>query len=389
MPIKGFLEAIEPFQVRGWVFDTACPKKPLTVEILLRGEVVGTVLADLYRVDLEKDGIGTGDHAFIFNFAKRLSYDDLNNVSARIVQLDGASKPLPILPEPARAPPQPQFARTPLEFRGSKSDREQEPIFVLGTARSGTSAMAQALLKLFPGHMEGHFIDLLAHLSVSTHRFYEQNADELAVNKHTMVAAVPEKYVNDALDAMFVKTIQDIFPSGRWVEKTPNSNMIHLAPRLREIWPNSRFIFMKRRFLENLQSRTRKFPSYDFETNCREWSTAMAAWYNVRSHLGGIAIEIDQDYLSNRPMEVASALRDFLNIPEAEGKRLGQALRTDRPERTSELNGYHVDLENLRWTESQIDEFKRTCLKWMDAFGYSTNATYFKPGFESQGLVLL
>lgn len=389
MPFKGFLEAVEPFQVRGWACDFSCPEKPLKIEILLRGEAVGTTLADLYRADLEKDGVGTGDHAFIFNFANRLSDDDLSNVSARIIREDGTAEALPILPDAAQVPPRPQFARSTLEFRGIKSDDQQAPIFVLGTARSGTSAMAQALLKLFPGHMEGHFIDLLAHLAVATNRFYEQNADEMAIDKHTMVSLIPVKYVHHALDAMFIRIIQDMFPSGSWVEKTPNSNMIYLAPRLRNIWPNSRFIFMKRRFLENLQSRIRKFPNYDFGRNCHEWSIAMAAWYRVRSYLAGSALEIDQDYLSNKPEEVASALCGFLGLAEMQGKRLGQALRSDRPERTSELTDHRVDLAGMGWTEPQIEEFERTCSKWMDAFGYSTDGAYFKPGSENQGLVLV
>lgn len=389
MPFKGFLEAVEPFQVRGWVCDTTCPEKPMTVEILLRGEAVGTTVANLYRVDLEKDGIGTGDHAFIFNFSKKLSDDDLKNISACVVQQEGANEPLPVLPEAARAPPQLEFSRTPLEFRGNKSDEEQAPIFVLGTARSGTSAMAQALLKLFPGHMEGHFLDLLAHLAVGTNRFYLQKADEQAINKDTMISAVSKNYVQDALDAMFVGMMRDIFPAGRWIEKTPNSNMIHLAPRFKKIWPKSRFIFMKRRFLENLQSRVRKFPKYDFERNSGEWSQAMAAWLGARPHLTGSAIEIDQDYLSNKPEEVALALRGFLNISEVEANRLGQALKNDRPERTSELTEQRVDLAGMGWTELQHEEFKRTCLKWMDAFGYSTDAAYFKPGCETQRLVLV
>lgn len=389
MPYKGFLEAVEPFQVRGWVCDTACPEKPLTVEILLGGEAVGSTLADLYRVDLEKDGIGTGDHAFIFNFSKKLSDDDLNNVSARIVQQDGAYVPLPALPEAARVVPQPEFSRTPLEFQGNKSDDQRDPIFILGAARSGTTAMTQALLKLFPGHMEGHMIDLLAHLAVSTNRFYAQKADERAIYKDTMISGISKNYVQDALDAMFMWMMRDMFPAGRWVEKTPNSDMIYLAPRFKKIWPKSRFIFMKRRFFENLQSRVRKFPSYGFDRNCGEWSQAMAAWLGVRSQLAGSAIEIDQDYLSAKPDEVASALRSFLGLTEVEARRLGQALGNNRPERTSELSDRHVDLDAMSWTEPQLNEFKRSCLKWMDAFGYSTDGTYFKIGSENQRLVLV
>ena len=331
-------EAVEPFQVRGWVCDPAGPDKPLTVEILLRGEAVGTTIADLYRVDLEKDGIGSGDHAFVFNFPKKLSDDDLNNVSAHIVQQDGVYEPLPALPEATRAPPQLEFSRASLEFQGSKSDDQRDPIFILGAARSGTTAVAQALLKLFPGHMEGHLIDLLAHLAVSTNRFYAQKFDERASDKDTMISGVSKDYVQDALDAVFMGMMRDMFPPGRWVEKTPNSDMIYLAPRFKKIWPKSRFIFMKRRFFENLQSRLRKFPSYSFERNCGEWSQAMAAWLQVRPQLGGGAIEIDQDYLSAKPEGVASALRSFLGLTEVEARRFGQVLGNNRPERTSELS---------------------------------------------------
>jgi Sulfotransferase family len=389
MPFKGFLEAVEPFQVRGWAFDTACPDKPLTVEVLLRGETLGTTVANLYRVDLEKDDLGKGEYAFIFNFVKKLSDDDLNDISARIVHQDGVREQLPALPEAAQARPEPKFSRTPVEFRGNKSDEQPAPIFVLGTARSGTSAITQALLKLFPGHMEGHFIDLLAHLSVATNKFYRYKGDELAIDKNTMVSNVPRDYVQDHLDAMFLAMMDDLFPASRWVEKTPNSDMIHLAPRLKEIWPNSRFIFMKRRFLENLQSRLRKFPKYDFVQNGSEWALAMAAWLGARPQLAGNAIEIDQHYLSTEPEAVASALGEFLDLTELQAKRLGQALKNDRPERTSELSDQLFDLESLRWTEPQIEEFERTCLKWMDAFGYSTDKAYFKPGNEGQKLVFI
>lgn len=115
----------------------------------------------------------------------------------------------------------------------------------------------------------------------------------------------------------------------------------------------------------------------------------MAAWLGVRSQLAGSAIEIDQDYLSAKPDEVASALRSFLGLTEVEARRLGQALGNNRPERTSELSDRHVDLDAMSWTEPQLNEFKRSCLKWMDAFGYSTDGTYFKIGSENQRLVLV
>jgi hypothetical protein len=48
----------------GWVHDTSQPGKALEVEILHQGEVVARGLADRYRDDLERNGIGNGCHHF-------------------------------------------------------------------------------------------------------------------------------------------------------------------------------------------------------------------------------------------------------------------------------------------------------------------------------------
>jgi len=114
----------------------------------------------------------------------------------------------------------------------------------------------------------------------------------------------------------------------------------------------------------------------------------MATWHRVRSNLARSAVEIDQRYLSAKPEEAAFALRDFLNMTDLETKRLAQALSNDRPERSSALIDQPVDLESMQWGPAETQEFKLTCLQWMDAFGYSTDATYFKPGSENQKFVL-
>jgi len=74
----------------------------------------------------------------------------------------------------------------------------------------------------------------------------------------------------------------------------------------------------------------------------------MAAWYGVRSNLAGSAVEIDQRYLSAEPEEVALAMRDFLNITDLDTKRLAQALRNDRLERSSALIDQPVGLESMQ-----------------------------------------
>ena len=48
------------------------------------------------------------------------------------------------------------------EVAASSSEMESYPVFVVGAARSGTSAMAQALVKAtrYQGFAEGHVLDI-------------------------------------------------------------------------------------------------------------------------------------------------------------------------------------------------------------------------------------
>lgn len=48
----------------GWAQDLSAPETPVTLEILHDGSVIGHILANRYRADLRKAGIGSGCHAF-------------------------------------------------------------------------------------------------------------------------------------------------------------------------------------------------------------------------------------------------------------------------------------------------------------------------------------
>lgn len=65
---RGHLDEVDVVGVRGWAQDPKCPTERVTVEILIDGNVIGMAVADQYRADLEKDGIGDGNHGFAWNF---------------------------------------------------------------------------------------------------------------------------------------------------------------------------------------------------------------------------------------------------------------------------------------------------------------------------------
>lgn len=64
--LRGFVDQAGPSLVRGWAQDEAQPEQPVCLDILHGGRRIAQVLANRYRVDLRKAGLGSGCHAFEF-----------------------------------------------------------------------------------------------------------------------------------------------------------------------------------------------------------------------------------------------------------------------------------------------------------------------------------
>jgi len=379
MLLSGFLEAVERFQARGWAFDRDQPERHLVVELLVAGQPVGTAIANLYRADLEQNNIGDGDHCFTFNFPQPLSGDLPGEVTARVRHesghfaldrwRDGVAHT-----EPAEEPPEL------ITFTGTSRDDTQHPLFILGAARSGTTAVAHALLKAtrYKGYGEGHVLDLLAELYVAVDRFYDVKRDEDANPfRATTLRRVPIQFFREGFDSLAIEAMRSAFPDGWWLDKTPTVNMIHISGRLRRIWPQAKFIFLKRRGLENVASRTRKFAETSFELDCREWADAMRAWRTVRPRLEGCALQIDQHFMARAPDEVAREIAGFLALDPSETERLRQALAVDRPERTGDVFCQIYDGPELDWNAEQWQVFNDNCGAELEAFGYSSDISYY------------
>ena len=365
--IEGFLELVTPGEMRGWAFDPARPETHLLVEVLSGARVLGSVQADMYRRDLETAGQGEGDHAFLLTLTPPLSATELEHVSARASHPGARPQPLRRLTTVSEAPPE----RPPIAWHGRTSDSEHRPVFILGAARSGTSAVAHALLAAtrYEGNEEGHLFDVLAPLTVALNGFYASKTDERAPGRNTTTARVPKAFFEDAFAEMTITAARALFPSGLWLDKTPSANMIHLAPLFRRIWPKARFIFMKRRAIENIASRLRKF-DYDFAHNCREWAQVMQAWLTVREPLDGVALELDQLTAAREPAEAATAIARLLDLSSIEERRVAQMLAHERPQRTGETFGEAKSLEEMGWRPDWVRTFRELCGPMMAAYDY-------------------
>ena len=145
--IHGYLEYVQDFRLHGWAFDTVDMNRHLTVEITCGDVVLGRTVANVFRKDLCDNMAGDGCHGFVFDFTERLGSDDLHKIAARLVTEAGEVVSLQRL---VYTPQEPDFdpaaQSTSLVYPGASSDNSQYPLFILGSTRSGTSAVAQALL---------------------------------------------------------------------------------------------------------------------------------------------------------------------------------------------------------------------------------------------------
>jgi len=378
LAVKGFLEYVDPLRVVGWAYDDAMPDRQIEIALTCRGAALANGIANVYRHDLEQAKVGQGDHGFVFNLETPLPAQDLPAVTAAAIVAPAAPS---ILRRWVPAEPAMPAALPPVVFEGMVRDAAHRPVFILGSARSGTSAVTQALLAAtrYQGQEEGHFLDVLAPLRVHLHSFYKSKGDEYAGGRNTMLAHIPEKFMQDALAHGIICAMRQIFPGGLWLDKTPSDNMIHLAPLFREIWPQARFIFMKRRGIENILSRQRKFP-YDFARNCQEWKQAMEAWLAVREALKGVALELDQHFVATSPAAASAAMATLLNLNPTETERLGIALGTVRPQQTNLAFSKVSSMDETGWNDSDKKIFMDMCGEMMARYRYSLGGGYFAAG---------
>ena len=140
-PLEGCLDAADPQTVSGWARLAAHPLVPVRLEVLADEQVVGTVLADSYRADLEAAGLGDGRHAFELRLTVPLDPFTAHTITVRRAA-DGAV--LPGAPKHLAA-----AARLDPTARAALAGLLRQ-----ATARTASPQEAEALLGLLLGEAE-------------------------------------------------------------------------------------------------------------------------------------------------------------------------------------------------------------------------------------------
>ena len=248
------------------------------------------------------------------------------------------------------------------------------PVFIVGSPRSGTSILVDALLSVgYHGYREGMFLSMLHYVDGIIDRHYS-----IFGSAQNLISATNKSDLKRQLYEVFKTTTSDLNREAPWFDKTGNPDMILSIPILRQLWPDSVFIFAKRRAIENIVSRMKKFPGHSFEYHCGDWAKNMSAWRRIRTELPPSSfVEVDQQDMIRQPKAVASDLQSLLALSAEGAQKILKTFESNRPQQTSEGSATRVhSLSSSGFTDGQISTFLKHCKVEMDAFGYSIDENY-------------
>ncbi len=259
-------------------------------------------------------------------------------------------------------------------------DRPQRasPLFIVGSPRSGTSVLVDAAFVAgFKGFREGNLLGLLRPIRDQVDSHFRIFGKE---NPRVLASHVRPQMIYGSILEVFRQTLEALNPEGPWVDKSCNSSTILVLPDLVSLWPDCRILFAKRRGIENILSRMKKFPERDFSYHCRDWASNMSAWRSVRERLEPWRYrEIDQRDLIERPDVIAGEIAQLLALDAAAQARMKHVFVTLRPQQTAPGTADQVtSLQDAGWTDKEVEEFSRICGPEMECFGYTLDRTYRK-----------
>ncbi len=257
----------------------------------------------------------------------------------------------------------------------------KSPVFIVGSPRSGTSILVTALTGIgYQGYNEGNFLPLMHIIGRNIdHHFRVYGKPHPKV----LAAQVNPKFLKNRIQTIF-KEITDYLNVGPlWLDKSGNADMIRAIPTLRRLWPDSVYIFAKRRAIENVVSRIRKFPARSFEQHCADWAKNMTAWREIRETLpSGVYLEVDQQELIRNTEAISKTIAEFLQLGRGQSETLAEIFNSKRPQETAQGSASKTySLESLGWSEAELAIFKQHCGPEMEAYGYGSGADYDLKGY--------
>jgi hypothetical protein len=254
--------------------------------------------------------------------------------------------------------------------------------FIIGSHRSGTTVMGLAIQKIFGQkfHNECHVAPLFEKLvqQAKSIRSKSPNSKKEGV---LLSQIMPVE-----IEVEFHKMIRNIYSSfygdNLIIDKTPGPEMLSALPFMLKVFPNAKVIFCKRRGIENVESRMRRFPSVKFNTHCSQWSRNMSEWRRIKEIINeefdhsDWFCEVEQYNLQFNPQKEVKKLEKLLDLNNKQKVQFINILKNKSPQQTSKPSKASC-ITNNSWTDEQREIFVISCAKEMELFNYSMNENYF------------
>lgn len=264
------------------------------------------------------------------------------------------------------------------------TEKVDNVVFVVGSPRSGTTAVGKALRKglAAKAHGESHVVEGIGLMLRQAEQFFLHS--RTAVVSNNLVNIVPASMLLAEHIKMLRSLYQLYYGTQVHLDKTPGIPMLEHLPLVFVAWPNAKVIFCKRRVLENVASRLIKFPKVSFEAHVKQWKQSFVTWRQSRQQISQLLKrhdwfrEVEQKQLSDYPQICCDELSQFLGLNVAQTKRVMKSFTQDKPEQTSGGQRQSKALHEYPWSEHQKQFLLEKCEQELRNQGYSLDSHYYQ-----------
>lgn len=254
--------------------------------------------------------------------------------------------------------------------------------FIVGSPRSGTTVVGNAVQDAYKvkSHGESHISELFEQLLSTATQFVTKSA--AARSKGTLTHAVSNVHMQSLLLENLRQLQRDVYGNDIVIDKTPGGPMIAALPMLLKVYPQAKVIYCKRRAIENVASRLKKFPKVSFTAHCKQWRNTHHQWNSIKNdiiktHNRKNWFCVIEQYLLETQVEVESLkVARLLGFDAEQKKHFTGYFKHNSPQRTSAAGA--MSLDGINWSEDQKSTFMTICGKEMIRQKYSLDESYFK-----------
>jgi hypothetical protein len=242
-----------------------------------------------------------------------------------------------------------------------------EHILIVGSPRTGTTALALGLQAAgISGFSEGHILMLFVRIEQTIAKYYQDEASNNLPG--TLLHALPMPKLVLAYRDLARSIVDEAHDNKPWFDKTAHGGMVGCLPFFRSMWPDAKIMFTKRRPIENLQSRLKKFPHMSFTEHCIDLRYVFLTWAKMRDQMSNW-LEVDQYDLATKCEATSTAIANFLDLDPCSAEAFYQTVLNTHPERSA-FSYEPLKFSELEWGADEKETFTAQLDDVMKIFNY-------------------